>query len=113
MDEEFDYLAAFDAIRSLVPGDESVSQKMHALIEACETQFPHVGWTSFRELSFDGEAAALASWFRDKIDRDPPVATIAAFWFGLDNPITPGRGVVADFDMYGSSAFDPRDETFG
>jgi hypothetical protein len=113
MDADFDYLAAFEVIRTLVPGEEPVSQKMRTLIAACEKQFPHVGWLVFSDLSFDKEPSKLAGWLRQKFDGEAPVTKLAALWFGLYNPITALHGVVADFDVCGSTSYDPEDETFG
>ena len=55
MHEDFDYLAAFEFIRRLLPSDEPVSQKMRTLIAGCEAHYPHAGWAPFRDLPFDQE----------------------------------------------------------
>ena len=112
MNDDFDYLAAFEPIRQLVPRDEPVAQKMRTLIAACEADYPHADWAAFSELPFDQELPKLTSWLRNKFDGRTPEKPLRALWFGLFNPVDADHGVVADFDMCGSSSYDPKDETF-
>jgi hypothetical protein len=113
LSEDFDYLAAFQAIRNLASGEESVAQKMRTLIAACETQDPHDSWSAFTELPFDKEPPELARWLREKFAREAPAKPLGALWFGIYNPIDDACGVVADIDVCGSTSYDPNDETFG
>ena len=110
---DFDYLAAFEAIRTLVSGDDPVSQKMRTLIAACDTQYPHVSWAAFTKLPFDKEPPDLLHWLRGTFEREAPAHPLGALWFGIYNPIDRTDGVVADFTVCGSTSYDPDDETFG
>jgi hypothetical protein len=102
--------AVFGLIQSELAGRRPLSESMDRIVSLCAESYPHESWNTLRNLPYD-DLTELLDWFVALFRNDPPLTKLAGLWFGLKNPIYRGT-IVADMYVWGSSRFDPGDDSW-
>ncbi len=70
-------------IEHIAKNAKSVATGMEELIDFCEEQMPHKGWSKFRGLDYEGDTEHLLRFFVDLFKDKPPSAKIDGLYFCL------------------------------
>jgi len=98
----------FDTITSLVHERADVSAKMSRVIDACESSFAHAGWSAFRSIAYEEDAARLRQWLPRVLSDEPPEFEIRGAWFGIATYVDEDDEF-SDLHFIGARAYDPDD----
>jgi len=107
----FDLSKSYECVRNVLAENMSLRAGMIRLIDYCEMQVPSKAWESIRALDFEADAVTLRRWLENVLSIEIPAQSIAAFWFGLINPVLGNGQTTCGLYISGTTTFDPGDET--
>jgi hypothetical protein len=86
-----------------------VGSGVRSIIDLCEREYPHSGWSALRSIDYTADAAALGVWFNHTLSSEPPSAPLRALYFAVCQPILESGEVTDDIGLVGTAEYEPED----
>lgn len=102
-------LSEFEAI---VVNSRDAAADFRKLCHLCREMMPHPVWNELAVLDVQSDLHTIEQWARMVLTKEPPGASIDAFWFGLMEEWTDEGGTGTTLYLSGAEEFDAEDDSF-